>query len=483
MVLDTEGCFRALRARDSRFDGVFFVGITTTGIYCRPICRARPARRESCRFFDTAAGAEREGFRPCLRCRPEIAPGNARVDALSRVAASAMARIEAGALNERSVDDLAAEFGITARHLRRALEAEFGVSPVEVAQTQRLLLAKQLLTETALPVTGVAYASGFASVRRFNALFQRRYRLSPKQLRGRRNGNGVADQLVCQVGYRPPLDWPSLLEFLRARACPGVECVEANRYVRTVAIGKHRGWIAVSPSERGNFLLVQTDARLAPVLPGVLARVKRLFDLGAHPRQIEERLGADSRLLPLIRAYPGLRVPGAFDPFEMIVRAIVGQQVSVRAATTLMGRIAEAFGETIQTPFPALNRQSPEAKRVARAHAADLRNLGLVTSRAESILAVARAVASGELKLVPGARVESMMARLKELPGIGEWTAQYVAMRALAWPDAFPHTDLGVCKALGERSPKRVLELAKGWSPWRSYAVMWLWKSIEERKK
>lgn len=482
-MLDTEGCFRALRARDSRFDGVFFVGVTTTGIYCRPICPARPARRESCRFFDTAAGAEREGFRPCLRCRPEIAPGNARVDAVSRVAASAMARIEAGALNERGVDDLAAEFGITARHLRRAVEGEFGVSPVEVAQTQRLLLAKQLLTETPLPVTDVAYASGFASVRRFNALFQQRYRLSPKQLRGQRNGNGLAEQLVCQAAYRPPLGWISLLEFLRARACPGVECVEANRYMRTVAIGKHRGWIAVSPSDRGNSLLVRADAKLAPVLPNVLARVKRLFDLGAHPRQIEERLGADSRLLPLIRACPGLRVPGAFDPFEMIIRAIVGQQVSVRAAATLMGRIAQAFAETMETPFPALNRQSPEPKRMAQARTADLRKLGLVTSRAESILAVARAVASGELKLEPGANVERTMMQLKELPGIGEWTAQYAAMRALAWPDAFPHTDLGLCKALGERSPKRVLELAEGWSPWRSYAVMWLWKSLEERKK
>ena len=465
MVLDADGCFRALRARDTRFDGVFFVGIRTTGIYCRPICPARPARRESCRFYDTAAAAERDGYRPCLRCRPEIAPGNARVDAVGRLAAGALARIEAGALNERSVDDLAAEFGVTSRHLRRAVESEFGVSPVEVAQTQRLLLAKQLLTETSLPVTDVAFASGFGSLRRFNALFQQRYRLSPKRFRGRRVEGAPAEPVVCELGFRPPLDWTGMLAFLRARAIAGVETIGGDCYAREAAIGKHRGRIAVTLSPKRAALRVEVPASLTPVLAVVLERVKRLFDLKAHPQAIEARLSEDGRLRPLLNAFPGTRVPGAFDGFEMALRAVLGQQVSVRAATTIAGRFAAAFGGI-------------DAVRIARAPAADIRALGVTGARAECVLALARAVADG-LRLEPGAGLESTMMRLKELPGIGEWTAQYIAMRALAWPDAFPHTDLGIYKALGTRSPKRVLELASEWSPWRAYAVMYLWRSLE----
>ncbi len=481
MVLDPDGCYRALRSHDTRFDGVFYVGVKTTGIYCRPVCTAKAARRESCLFFDTAAAAERDGFRPCLRCRPELAPGNARVDAVSRVAASALARIESGALNERSVDDLAAEFGITARHLRRVVETEFGVNPVELAQTQRLLLAKHLLTATSLTVTEIAYASGFASLRRFNTLFQERYRLSPTGLRGRKNGHAKADTFTCEIGFRPPLDWESLLGFLAARACPGVEWIDGRRYLRTAAIGKHRGWLAVTPGQRGNALRVELSATMAPVLVPLLARLKRLFDVSAHPQQIEHHLSRDPLLRPILAANPGMRVPGAFDGFEAAVRAILGQQVSVKGATTLAGRYAAAFGEPIETPHAALRHLTPAASRIAETSVAGLRQIGMVNTRADSIHALAEAVAGGMLRLEPGADVTAAMDQLKELRGIGDWTAHYIAMRALGWPDAFPHDDLGVRKALGMLPARKILEAAEAWSPWRAYAVMALWKSLEPK--
>jgi AraC family transcriptional regulator of adaptative response / DNA-3-methyladenine glycosylase II len=465
MVLDADGCYRALRSHDARFDGVFYVAIRTTGIYCRPVCPARPARRESCVFYDTAAAAEQNGYRPCLRCRPELAPGNARIDASARLASAALARIESGALNDAGVDELAAEFGVTSRHLRRAVEGEFGVSPVEIAQTQRLLLAKQLLTETGLSVTNIAFASGFGSLRRFNALFQARYRLAPRRLRGRHVIATPADCIACDVGYRPPFDWSGILGFLRARAIAGIETIDENRYARVVKIGEHRGRVSVSPVKGKNALRVELSTSLTPVLPAVLARVKRLFDLGAHPQLIEDRLGEDPLLRPMVRANPGLRVPGAFDGFEMALRAVLGQQISVRGATTIAGRFVAAF-------------DGLDAGRIADAGNPAIRALGLTNARAECVLGLARAAADGRVRLEPCADVASAMAALKELPGIGEWTAQYIAMRALGWPDAFPHTDLGVIKALGVKAERRILEMSAAWSPWRAYATMHLWKSL-----
>ncbi len=433
-------------------------------------------RRENARFFSSAAAAEREGFRPCLRCRPELAPGNASIDSSAQLAERALLHIDAGVLNEISVEDLAADLGVTGRHLRRVVEAEFGVTPVELAQTQRLLLAKQLLTDTALPMAEVAFASGFSSIRRFNALFQERYRLNPSRLRQSRESSTGA--LPCEITYRPPFAWESILGFLQVRSCPGVEGVTGGRYLRTVSIGKHRGWLTVSPSKRKHSLHVELSPSLAPVLLPVLTRIKRLFDLSAHPWRIEQQLSTCVRLAPLVLAEPGLRVPGAFDGFEMTVRAILGQQVSVKAATTMAGRFSSTFGEPIETPFPALTRISPTAESVAQLRVEDLTQLGIIESRARSILAVADA----GLRLEPGADVEATMSRLKELPGIGEWTAQYVAMRALHWPDAFPHTDLGVYKALALRSPKEVLEISRKWLPWRAYATMYLWKSLEGKR-
>ena len=476
MELDTNLCYQAMLSHDARFDGVFFVGVATTGIYCRPVCTARTPRQENCAFFRSAAAAERAGFRPCLRCRPELAPGNAQVDAVSRLAACAARRIEEGALSEKSLTQLAAEMGVSDRHLRRVIESEFGVSPVELAQTQRLLLAKRLLTDTDLTITEVAFASGFSSLRRFHALFRERYRLNPTELRRSRPAGALRDSLACELAYRPPLHWTALLDFLAGHASCGIEAVEGGRYLRTVAHGKCSGWIAVAPSEGKATLRVEVSASLAPTLQPALARIKRQFDLTANPEQIAAHLGA------LAEAHPGLRVPGAFDGFEMAVRSVIGQQVSVRAATTLAGRFVRTFGEPIFTPFPTLTNLTPTAERVAAADVEEIIALGIIAARAKTILGLARAVAEGSVSLEPGADVEETITRLKELPGIGEWTAQMIAMRALSWPDAFPSNDLGLIKALNEKNPKSLLQRAEAWRPWRAYAVMHLWKTLEEKK-
>jgi AraC family transcriptional regulator of adaptative response / DNA-3-methyladenine glycosylase II len=469
MNLESETCYQALLTRDARFDGAFFVGVATTGIYCRTVCPARTPRRERCTFYPSAAAAERAGYRPCRRCRPELAPGNARVDAVGRLAVAAASRIEDGVLAEGSVGELAAALGVSDRHLRRVVRSEFGVSPIALAQTQRLLLAKRLLTDTELPITEIAFASGFASLRRFHALFRERYRLNPMELRRERGAISTPETLRCELAYRPPLDGEALLSFLAGRLCRGVEAVDGHGYWRTVAFGKHRGWIAVEPSPLRPPLRVEISASLVPVLLPTLARVKRLFDLAAEPRQIAAHLG------PLAAARPGLRVPGAFDGFEIAVRTILGQQVSVRAATTLAGRFAAALGEPIATPFPTLTHLSPTPEQVAAARPETLIACGILAVRARSILALAHAVADGQIVLDPSADVAATIAHLKALPGIGEWTAQVIAMRALSWPDAFPHTDLGITRALGEKNPTRVLQLAAPWRPWRAYATMHLW--------
>lgn len=476
MKLNTDTCYQALVSRDSRFDGAFFVGVSSTGIYCRPVCPAKTPLQKNCNFFVSAAAAERAGYRPCLRCRPELAPGNAQVDAVSRLASAAASRIEDGALSEGEMSTLAAELGISERHLRRVVQSEFGVSPVELAQTQRLLLAKRLLTDTNLPITEVAFASGFASLRRFNALFKARYRMNPTDLRKTRSEEVTPETLHCELAYRPPLEWSAMISFLAGRSSCGVEAVQGKRYLRTVRMGKHAGWIAVEPAPNKNALRIELPVTLAPTLLPLLARIKRLFDLSADPEAIAARLGP-------LAATPGLRVPGAFDGFEMATRAILGQQISVKAAVTLSGRLAQAFGTPIATPFAELTHLAPTPERLAEVDSEEIISLGIVTARAKAIQALAQAVVEGSLRLEPGGNIELTLAHLKELPGIGEWTAQYIAMRALSWPDAFPHTDLGIYKALNEFNPKRVLELAEAWRPWRAYAVMHLWKSLEVPKE
>ena len=483
-MLTTDHCYRALLSRDSRFDGKFFVGVSSTGIYCRPVCTARTPMRARCTFYPSAAAAEGAGFRPCLRCRPELAPGNACVDAPQRIAHAAASLIDDGFLEENDLALLAARLGVTDRHLRRVFQAEFGVAPVGYAQTQRLLLAKRLLTDTSLPVTDIALAAGFGSVRRFNALFQARYRMQPTRLRhdgGGGAGAGAGSPAMrFELAYRPPLPWDTMLAFLGQRAIQGVEAVAGHEYRRTVSVAHgghvHRGWIAVRPAARRATLQVSLSPGLARVVPPVLARVKRLFDLACDPHAVAAQLGE------LAAAHPGLRVPGAFDGFEMAVRAILGQQVTVKAATTLSRRIARTFGDALVTPWAELTHTFPAAGRIAALTVDDVASNGIIASRSRSILALAGRIADGTLVLAPGVDVERTLAALREVPGIGEWTAQYIAMRALAWPDAFPHTDLGVMKALGETSPRRVLARAEPWQPWRAYAVMHLWHSTTPKE-
>jgi AraC family transcriptional regulator of adaptative response / DNA-3-methyladenine glycosylase II len=476
MRIDDETCFRALAARDSRFDGVFFVGVTTTKIYCRPICPARTAGRDRCRFFPDPALAEKAGFRPCLRCRPELAPGHAPVDAVNRIARIAAARIEAGALNDGgSVEKLARDLGLSDRHLRRAIRREFGVSPIDLAQTRRLLLAKQLLTESELPIVRIAFASGFESVRRFNALFQSHYRLTPTAMRRSPLRARGGDSLRLTLAYRPPLAWDALLGFLAGRTTAGVERVEGRAYLRTASVGPHRGWLRVEPIAGRDALSVELAMGLVPALPEILGRLKHLFDLSARPDMIAGHLRGDTRIAGAVERLPGLRVPGAFDGFELATRAILGQRVSVRSATTLAGRLAGRFGEPIETPFAGLDRLSPSAERLADAGEQALTSLGIAAPRAAAIRTIAAAAARRELDLQPGPDPDAAVARLQQFPGLGDWTAQYIAMRALRWPDAFPAADLGLLKAAGVSSPRQLRDTAEAWRPWRSYAAMYLW--------
>jgi AraC family transcriptional regulator, regulatory protein of adaptative response / DNA-3-methyladenine glycosylase II len=473
MELDWNACYRAARARDRRFDGRFYVAITSTHIYCRPICTARPANRKNMRFYSNAAAAEGAGFRPCLRCRPERAPGLAPVDAVSRLVGAAMAGIEEHALSSARVGDLAASLGISDRHLRRVTETELGVSPIELAQTQRLLLAKRLLRETNLSQTDIAFASGFGSVRRFNALFKSRYGLSPRAVRGK---SIDADTLSVQLEFRPPLAWNSMLAYLKLRAIPGVEMADATHYRRTVAVGDAKGWIAVSMHKSGGALNVQISPSLTKVIGAVIARVKQLFDLGAAPDAVSMLLGQDKLLAATVRRLPGLRVAGAFDGFELAVRTVLGQQISVKGASTMAGRWASSFGESIATPFVELNRLSPGAERMAEVAADDIAALGMVGARARCLASLAQAVARRRIILSFAPNVEEQIERLMSLPGIGPWTAHYIAMRALHWPDAFPSGDLVLMRA-AQSNQRQLQKRSEAWRPWRAYAAQYLWQS------
>jgi len=478
MGLNHDHCYEAIKARDTRFDGVFFVGVSTTGIYCRPVCTVRTPGRDRCTFYPNAASAEAAGFRPCLRCRPELAPGSAPMDAVGRIASLAVARIEAGYLGDADMEDLAAEYAISSRQLRRVVEQEYGVTPVELAQTRRLLLAKQLLTDTRLRMADVAFASGFSSVRRFNHLFRTRYGLNPTALRRGQPANGDG-AITLKLGYRPPLAWPMLSGFLASRGAACTERLDGeNSYVRTVRLNEHVGWISVAPDERQNVLRVAVAPSLLPVLTRLLARLRRLFDLDANPSVINAHLRHDRRLSIHIRTTPGLRVPGTLDGFELALRAVLGQQISVKAATTVFARFVQFFGDPVQTPFAGIERIAPSAATLADAHLDQIVERGLTRKRAQTVRSLARAVADGRVRLEPCANTADTVAALDELPGIGPWTIQYIAMRALGDPDAFPASDLGLLKALGLEHPKKLAAVAECWRPWRAYAAIHLWHSL-----
>ncbi len=470
---------RARISRDSRFDGKFFIAVTTTRIYCRPVCPVPSAKQCNVRYYATAAAAAEAGYRPCLRCRPEAAPGTPAWLGTSAVVRRALRLIHEGALDEVSVEDLATRVGVGARHLHRLFLRHVGASPLAVAQTRRLHFAKRLLDETDLPVTQIALASGFGSLRRFNDAFHQTYKRSPRELRKRRRGGINGDrgsEVVLRLSFRPPYDWDHVCQFLAARAMPGVERVDECGYVRTVACDDGHATVRVSRLEDEHALELRVEGAPPGALFQISSNARRAFDLSADPAVISSALRSDPLLGPLVKARPGLRIPGAWDPFECAVRAVLGQQVSVAAARTLAARVVARAGTPIETTADGLTHLFPSPGALA---AADLGGLGITGARIGALHALARAVMEGRLDF--GASVDDVAAALAQLPGFGEWTAQYVALRALGEPDAFPAADLvlrRVAAPNGAPLKERALtERAERWRPWRGYAVFHLWRS------
>lgn len=493
--LTAQACYQAMKSHDVRFDGRFFVGVSSTRIYCRPICRVRLPQQKNCTFHPSAAAAEAAGFRPCLKCRPELAPGFAATEASAKLARTAARLIEDGVANDIDLTQIAQRIGVTDRHLRRIFSDEFGVSPVQYAQTHRLLLAKRLLTDTALPVVDVAFASGFSSVRRMNTLFAERYGFSPTRLRkeGRgedANASAASDALTFVLPYRPPYDWLRLLAFFAMRAIPGVESVDdadGGAYRRVIRVNHQHpngaedavtcGWLEVTHLPRRDALQLRFSAALAKSSQQVLSRSKQVFDVAADPAEIAAVLGA------LADGAHGLRLPGAFDGFELAMRAILGQQVTVKAARTLATRFVDAFGAPVTSPFVSLTRAFPLPSRVAQLTRDDIGRLGIVGARAEAMIAIARAVSEGKLLLGGGADAATTIAALCAIKGIGPWTAHYIAMRALAWPDAWPPQDVALLNAMNlpntAKGQREADAIAEAWRPWRSYAVLHTWRRLE----
>jgi len=467
MVLDEDTCYRAARSRDARFDGRFFTAVKTTGIYCRPICPARTPLRKNVRFFACAAAAEEAGFRPCRRCRPDAAPGTPAWIGPSAIVSRAVRLIERGALDEASVDELAARVGVGGRQLRRLFAEHLGTSPLLVARSRRAHFARLLLDATPWPMIRVAQEAGFRSLRRFNEVMLAVFHRTPSELRRRGGADGPA--ITLRLSYRPPYDWTALVAFLAARAIPGLEAVDAGGYRRTVESGR----LEVRPDRANALALTLTPFghQRGEVLE-IAGRVRRMFDLDADPLQIGEALAADPLLGPSVRARPGLRIPGAWDPFETCVRAILGQQVSVRAATTFGGRLVEAFGAPSPAPADGLTRLFPTPERLA---SAALEQIGLTRARAESIRCVAR---SAHVLRERPESLEGLVDRLRTLPGVGPWTAHYLAMRAFGELDAFPSGDLVLRKAARESSSASLERRSTAWRPWRAYAAMHLWSSV-----
>lgn len=483
MNLDPEICYSAIQSRDPRFDGRLFTAVCTTGIYCRPICPARTPKRENVTFYPSAAAAQEAGYRPCLRCRPEASPDLGAWRGTSNTVSRALTLIAEGALDgDGDVDALAERLGMGERQFRRLFAKHLGASPVAVAQTRRILLAKQLLDGTRLPMTEIALAAGFGSLRRFNATFRQLYGRPPGALRRsreERDGAMAASGIEIVLPYAPPYDWPAMIGFLAARAIPGVEATYGDTYSRTIACDGTVGTVEVRPDSKHDGLRVTIRFARVTALPAIVARLRRLFDLGADPARIGADLSRDRHLAPLVAARPGLRVPGAWDGFETAMRAILGQQVSVAAATKLAGKLAARYGAPLQDAYraPGLGLLFPAPEQAVNA---DFAALGMPGARARALSALAAAAHADPRLLHPGEDWEQASAKLRALPGIGEWTAQYVAMRVLRNPDAFLAADIGVLRAMADtdgRRPKpaEMLAFSERWRPWRSYAVLHLW--------
>lgn len=470
MSLDADVCYQALLSRDARFDGKFFTAVTSTGIYCRPVCPARTPKRSNVRFYLCAAAAEEAGFRPCRRCRPETAPWTPAWQGSSATVARAMRWLEQGAIDSDNLVEVADRLGISERHLRRLFVSHLGTSPIAVARTRRVHLARRLIDETRLPMTQIAAAAGFASLRNFNQAIRASFGASPSELRARTREPRGGGGLRLQLTYRPPFAWDALIRFFANRAIAGVEQVTEGSYRRTVTVGTSNGLLEVSPRRDRNQVEVTLEGLEASAIGAAIERVRRLFDLGADPLTIDGQLGDDPFLGPRIARLPGLRVPGGWDGFEIAVRAVVGQQISVAAARTVLGRLVARTGTRVDDHvwFPTPDRLA----------GADLDGMGLPRARVETLRRLARAVADGEIDFGLD-DVPELARRLCSLPGIGEWTAQYVALRALGDPDVFLAGDLGVRRALagdgGLPAPREAEARAEAWRPWRSYAVMHLW--------
>ena len=484
MLNDHEACYRAIETGDTRFDGRVYTGVKTTGIYCRPICPARTPRRKNVEFFPSAAAAQGAGYRPCLRCRPELSPAPGVLAGPPDVVVRALGLIAEGALDNDDLPALAARLAISERQLRRLFIEHLGAAPQKIAHTRRVLFAKQLLHDTQLSMTDVAMASGFGSIRRFNSTFQSLFGKAPRMLRRervkerRRNGkNHDGNWIEIRLGFRPPLDWDFFLDFHRARTVPGVECVDGECYRRVIKINDRTGLVEVRPGH-GNYLRVAIRYPDVTVLPNIVQRLRNAFDLDADPNTIQEHLASDRVLNRYISARPGLRVAGNWDPFEQAVRTILGQQISVTAARKLAGRLVERWGDPIDIEDEHdLRFAFPTPTQLANA---DVASLGMPGRRGAAVSTLAQAVIADPDFLKRSATLEDGLNRLKALPGFGEWTAQYIAMRAMREPDAFPASDVGLLRALEDKNGRRptaaeLTERSEPWRPWRAYAAQYLW--------
>ena len=482
MNLPPNDCYRALKSRDARFDGQFFTCVSTTGIYCRPVCPARTPKRENCSFVASAAAAEDAGFRPCLRCRPESAPGSPEWLGSESLVRRALRLLAEQRDDEQSVEQLSAHLDISSRQLRRLFADTLGTSPNAVVQTHRLAIARQLLIETSLPMTEVAMASGFGSVRRFNTALRNAFAMTPTQVRREHGKTGAERKLRVHLAYRPPYAWNALIAHIESRSIAGIESVDTNCYVRTIRVGNAKGRVRIAHDAPRHRMRVEFMLDRPDDLSGAVAGVRDLLDLDASPQAIGAHLQRDPLLRKVVRAWPGLRFPGTWGVFEMLVRAIVGQQISVPAARTVLGRLVAEFGETLE-PEPENadlpDRLFPEAHTLA---GVTLQPYGLNTARAQTISRVAELFAEDPHFVNLSMPAAAARERLLGIRGIGPWTVEYVLLRALRYPDAFPAADLGGLRAAGIDTPRELEKRAERWRPWRGYALLYLWKMLESRK-
>ena len=480
MNLDWQVCSRARLSRDARFDGKFFIGVRTSRVYCRPICPAPTAKEKNCRYFPTAAAAAEAGFRPCLRCRPECSPGTPAWLGTPNTVSRALRLIGESGLEDGGVEVLAERLGVGSRHLRRLFLQHLGATPLAVAQTRRLHFAKKLIDETSLPMSQIALASGFGCVRRFNAGIRKVYHRTPTQIRSlaRQTAIQLENEYLFRMRFRPPYNWKGMLAFLAARATPGVEVVEPGSYRRSISLAGSHGYFEVSLDDANHSLVARVQFGNPRSLFFIVERIRAMFDLNADCAAIMQSLRADPALVERVKADPGMRVPGCWNGFELAVRAILGQQITVKGATALAGRIVKSFGQPITTARN-LTHLFPPPDVLADAK---LTSVGLTKARAETIRVLARAVCDGQINFAGIVETDTFLTRLCEIPGIGKWTAQYVAMRALGEPDAFPSGDLGLLRALALDNSRELEHRAEAWRPWRAYAAMYLWNTASNSK-